>query len=35
MDADTFMGLGRLRGMEYRASEGFTEVFHARKLTLQ
>lgn len=34
-NADVFMGLGRLRGMECRAPEGFAEAFHARKLTVE
>jgi LmbE family N-acetylglucosaminyl deacetylase len=34
-NAEVFMGLGRLRGMECRAPEGFAEAFHARKLTVQ
>lgn len=29
---DTFLGLMRLRGLECRASEGFAEGFHARKV---
>jgi LmbE family N-acetylglucosaminyl deacetylase len=33
-NSDIFMCLGRLRGMECRAPEGFAEAFHARKLTL-
>jgi LmbE family N-acetylglucosaminyl deacetylase len=31
---DTFRGLLRLRGVECRASSGFAEAFHARKLLL-
>ena len=34
-DAEIFMGLARLRGMECSAPDGFAEAFHARKLTLQ
>jgi LmbE family N-acetylglucosaminyl deacetylase len=34
-NGDTFMSLGRLRGVECRAPEGFAEAFHVRKLTLQ
>jgi LmbE family N-acetylglucosaminyl deacetylase len=34
-DAETFLSLARLRGVECRAPEGFAEAFHARKLTLQ
>jgi LmbE family N-acetylglucosaminyl deacetylase len=34
-DAETFLGLARLRGLECRAPEGYAEAFHARKLTLQ
>jgi LmbE family N-acetylglucosaminyl deacetylase len=34
-NAEIFMGLARLRGMECRAPDGFAEAFHARKLTLQ
>jgi LmbE family N-acetylglucosaminyl deacetylase len=33
-DAETFMGLARLRGMECRAPEGFAEAFISRKATL-
>jgi LmbE family N-acetylglucosaminyl deacetylase len=33
-DAETFMGLARLRGMECRASEGFAEAFTLRKACL-
>jgi LmbE family N-acetylglucosaminyl deacetylase len=33
-DADTFIGLARLRGMECRAEERFAEAFVARKLSL-
>lgn len=33
-DAETFRGLGRLRGMECRAPEAYAEAFHARKLRL-
>lgn len=33
-DADTFLGLARLRGMECRAPEGLAEAFHVRKLRL-
>lgn len=31
-DAETFMGLARLRGAECRAPDGFAEAFHARKI---
>ncbi len=31
-DADTFLGLARLRGMECRAPERYAEAFHARKI---
>ena len=31
---ETFLGLMRLRGMECRASEGYAEAFHARKVQL-
>jgi LmbE family N-acetylglucosaminyl deacetylase len=34
-DADTFLGLMRLRGMECRATTGFAEAFYARKLVLR
>lgn len=34
-DAETFMGLARLRGMECRAPDGFAEAFHGRKITVQ
>ena len=34
-DAQTFMGLARLRGMECRAPDGFAEAFHGRKITVQ
>jgi LmbE family N-acetylglucosaminyl deacetylase len=33
-DAETFLGLARLRGMECRAPERFAEAFFARKLSL-
>lgn len=33
-DAETFRGLGRLRGMECRAPEGFAEAFLLRKIRL-
>jgi LmbE family N-acetylglucosaminyl deacetylase len=33
-DAETFLGLARLRGMECRAPERYAEAFFARKLTL-
>jgi LmbE family N-acetylglucosaminyl deacetylase len=33
-DAETFLGLARLRGMECRAPERYAEAFVARKLTL-
>jgi LmbE family N-acetylglucosaminyl deacetylase len=33
-DAETFLGLARLRGMECRADERYAEAFIARKLTL-
>lgn len=33
-DERTFEGLARLRGMECRASEGYAEAFHGRKLVL-
>jgi LmbE family N-acetylglucosaminyl deacetylase len=33
-DAETFVGLARLRGMECRAPERYAEAFFARKLTL-
>lgn len=31
-DAETFLGLARLRGMECRAPDGYAEAFYARKL---
>ncbi|MGJ4941586.1 PIG-L deacetylase family protein [Bradyrhizobium sp. HKCCYLS1011] len=34
-DAQTFLGLARLRGAECRAPDGFAEAFHMRKLVLQ
>ena len=34
-DAQTFMGLARLRGAECRAPDGFAEAFHARKILVQ
>jgi len=34
-DAQTFLGLARLRGAECRAPDGFAEAFYARKLVLQ
>jgi len=34
-DAQTFMGLARLRGMECRAPDGFAEAFHVRKIAMQ
>jgi LmbE family N-acetylglucosaminyl deacetylase len=34
-DAQTFLGLARLRGAECRAPEGFAEAFHARKIVVQ
>lgn len=34
-DAQTFLGLARLRGMECRAPDGFAEAFHGRKITVQ
>jgi LmbE family N-acetylglucosaminyl deacetylase len=34
-DAQTFMGLARLRGMECRAPDGFAEAFHGRKIAVQ
>jgi LmbE family N-acetylglucosaminyl deacetylase len=34
-DAQTFMGLARLRGAECRAVEGYAEAFHARKIVMQ
>lgn len=34
-DAQTFMGLARLRGAECRAPDGFAEAFHARKIMVQ
>jgi LmbE family N-acetylglucosaminyl deacetylase len=33
-DADTFLGLMRLRGVECRAGEGYAEAFYARKVVL-
>jgi LmbE family N-acetylglucosaminyl deacetylase len=33
-DADAFLALMRLRGIECRAPEGYAEAFHARKLML-
>jgi LmbE family N-acetylglucosaminyl deacetylase len=33
-DAETFLGLARLRGMECRAKERYAEAFTARKLSL-
>ena len=33
-DAETFLGLARLRGMECRADERYAEAFVARKLSL-
>lgn len=33
-DAETFLGLARLRGMECRAPERYAEAFFARKLSL-
>lgn len=33
-DAETFLGLARLRGMECRAPERFAEAFFARKLSM-
>jgi hypothetical protein len=33
-DAETFLGLARLRGMECRAHERYAEAFIARKLSL-
>ena len=33
-DAQTFMGLARLRGAECRAPDGFAEAFHARKIVV-
>ena len=33
-DAETFRGLGRLRGMECRAPEGYAEAFLLRKIRL-
>lgn len=32
-EPETFLSLARLRGVECRASEGFAEAFHARKLS--
>ena len=34
-DAQTFLGLARLRGVECRAPDGFAEAFHARKIMFQ
>src|SRR5262245_42727908 len=34
-DAETFMSLAHLRGMECRAPEGLAEAFHVRKLAMQ
>jgi len=34
-DAQTFMGLARLRGAECRAADGFAEAFYGRKLAVQ
>ncbi|CCE05612.1 conserved hypothetical protein [Bradyrhizobium sp. STM 3843] len=34
-DAQTFLGLARLRGAECRAPDGFAEAFYMRKLVLQ
>jgi LmbE family N-acetylglucosaminyl deacetylase len=34
-DAQTFMGLARLRGAECRAPEGFAEAFHGWKIVVQ
>ena len=33
-DPETFCGLARLRGMEYRPPEGYAEAFRGRKLSL-
>jgi hypothetical protein len=33
-DAETFLGLARLRGMECRADERYAEAFVARKVSL-
>ena len=33
-DPETFRGLARLRGMECRATSGYAEAFHARKLVV-
>ena len=33
-DAETFLGLARLRGMECGSPERYAEAFFARKLTL-
>ena len=33
-DAETFLGLARLRGMECRAPERYAEAFFGRKLVL-
>ena len=33
-DAETFLGLARLRGMECRAPERYAEAFIARKVSL-
>ena len=34
-DAQTFMGLARLRGAECRAPDGLAEAFHVRKIAMQ
>lgn len=34
-NAETFMGLARLRGNECRAPHGYAEAFHVRKLALE
>ena len=34
-DAQTFVGLARLRGNECRAPDGFAEAFYVRKLVLR
>ena len=34
-DAQTFLGLARLRGVECRAPDGFAEAFHGRKIVFQ
>jgi LmbE family N-acetylglucosaminyl deacetylase len=34
-DAETFLSLAHLRGMECRAQDGLAEAFHVRKLALQ